>query len=155
MKYRQKFIGVSFALWVGVFLAPVVSTAKVQCPESFQDYWSRFRKAVEKDRMIDIKFLSHFPVLLISADGKQKKELGPKEFQSVYYKVMAEKCDVMDPKNQKQWILKHKELPTKSAFFTCSKKWIQVCNFEFNFQEARWRLTKINTARKNLFSKKH
>ncbi len=128
-------------------------TNKNNCPDSFAPFWTIFRKSVEKDRMKDIKFLTHFPVQLISADGKQIKDLGPIQFQNIFYKIMSEKCDVMDSKNQRQWILHHKEIPTKSPFFTCTKKWAQFCNFDFSFENAQWRLTKINTTQKGLFEK--
>jgi hypothetical protein len=118
------------------------------------EYWTTFRRAIEKDRMKDIKFLSQFPVQLASADGKQTKELGPREFQNVFYKLLGEKCDVMDNKNQRQWILKYKELPTKSAFLTCTLKWSQFCNFEFALAGETWRLTKISTTQKALFATK-
>lgn len=125
--------------------------APAPCPESFASFWMEFRKSIEKDRMKDIKFLSNFPVQLTGADGKQTKDLGPKEFQNLFYKILAEKCDVMDSKNQREWILKYQELPSKSAFYTCTKKWVQFCNFEFSLDGSRWHLTKISTTNKDLF----
>lgn len=95
------------------------------CPDTFASFWTEFRKSIEKDRMKDIKFLSQFPVQLASADGKKIKDLGPREFQNVFYKILSEKCDVMNDKNQRQWILTNKTPPTKSSFFTCTKNWSQ------------------------------
>ncbi len=147
---------VKFPLAIFVFISltlahPVQAASPSTCPDSFPAFWYEFRKAIEKDRMKDIKFLSQFPVKLASADEKQTKDLGPKEFQNLFYKILGEKCDIMDNKNQRQWILKYKELPAKSAFFTCTKKWTQFCNFEFSLNGNNWRLTKISTTNKELF----
>ena len=135
------------------FLSPLLwaKSTPNHCPASFGEYWVQFRKSIEKDRMKDIKFLSRFPVHLVGADGKETKELGPKNFQDLFYKILSEKCDVMDSKNQRQWILKYKEPPTDSSFFTCTQKWAQFCNFDFTLEGAQWRLTKISTTQKDLF----
>jgi len=130
-----------------------LGTTKDNCPESFFQYWSLFRTSIEKDRMKDIKFLSRFPVTLSSADGKETKDLSPNQFQNIFYKILSEKCDVMENKNQRQWILKYKELPSKSSFFTCTKKWAQFCNFDFTLESTSWRLSKISTTQKNLLKK--
>lgn len=129
-----------------------VSSGKDKCPESFFQFWTQFRTSIEKDRMKDIKFLSRFPVTLTNANGSETKDLDPKMFQNIFYRIMSEKCDALDNKNQRQWILKFKELPTKSSFFTCIKNWAQFCNFDFTLKNSTWRLTKISTAQKNLFT---
>lgn len=139
---------ISFLVSAPLFAA---DTNKEKCPESFLQHWKLFRTSIEKDRMKDIKFLTHFPLTLTSADETQSKELTPSQFQNIFYKIMSEKCDVMDHKNQRQWILKYKELPQKSSFFTCTKKWAQFCNFDFSLKNSQWRLTKISTTQKNLF----
>lgn len=131
-------------------ITQAASSGKDKCPESFFQFWTQFRTAIEKDRMKDIKFLSRFPVTLANANGAEKKDLGPKMFQNIFYKIMSEKCDAMDTKNQRQWILKYKELPTKSSFFTCIKGWAQFCNFDFTLENSTWHLSKISTAQKNL-----
>lgn len=128
-----------------------VNTEKSKCPESFFQFWVQFRTAIEKDRMKDIKFLSRFPVILADSTGSETNNLDTRMFQNIFYKIMSEKCDAMDTRNQRQWILKYKELPTKSSFFTCTKTWAQFCNFDFTLESSTWRLSKINTTQKNLF----
>lgn len=123
----------------------------IECPSSFVTFWKEFQKAVEKDRLKDLIFLSQFPITLSSANGKETQEWGPKAFQNNIYKIFSEKCDIMENKNQKEWFLKYKELPTKSSFLTCTKKWVQFCNFDFNLVKNQWKLTKINTTQKALF----
>lgn len=141
-------------LMVSLFspLSPqAVGSEKRKCPDSFFQFWNQFRTAIEKDRMKDIKFLSRFPVTLADSTGSETSNLDTRMFQNIFYKIMSEKCDAMDTKNQRQWILKYKELPTKSSFFTCTKTWAQFCNFDFTLENSTWRLSKINTTQKNLF----
>lgn len=143
-----------FTLTLSLFSSQAVqavNSGKDKCPESFFQFWTQFRTSIEKDRMKDIKFLSRFPVTLANANGSETQDLDPKMFQNIFYKIMSEKCDAMDNKNQRQWILKYKELPVKSSFFTCIKKWAQFCNFDFTLENSTWRLSKISTAQKNLF----
>lgn len=128
-----------------------VSGKAKECPDTFKKYWTDFRKAIEKDRMKDMIYLSQFPLILSYADGKETQEWGPKSFKGNIYKILSEKCDVMENKNQKQWILKYKELPDKTPFLTCTKNWVQFCNFDFNYSNSIWRLSKINTTQKSFF----
>lgn len=150
MNSITKQISIGVTIYILLISGVTSSAAKLPCPESFKVFWGDFRKSIEKDRMKDIRFLSQFPVQLASADGGSQKDLGPKEFQNLFYKLLAEKCDVMDSKNQKEWILNSKVLPEKSSFFTCTQKWAQFCNFEFNLANEKWHLTKISTTQKEL-----
>lgn len=147
-------LSLQFALYILIPTTLHSKSNSQSCPESFIEFWGQFRRSVEKDRMKDLIFLTEFPLELSGADGKHKEEIGPKAFQGIIYKIFSEKCDIMESKNQKQWILKHKELPSKSSFLTCSKKWVQFCNFDFTYSNEKWRLTKINTTQKALFKNK-
>jgi hypothetical protein len=155
MLLKTYFMNLSFllVLTTTTIVSPFSSAStKEKCPDSFHQFWTLFRKSIEKDRMKDIKFLSRFPMKLVSGDGKQTKDLTPSQFQNIFYKIMGEKCDIMDSKNQRQWILKFKELPVQSSFFTCTKKWAQFCNFDFSLENTTWHLTKISSTQKELLS---